>query len=63
MTVVYKDSDNPDYNDDSFESVVVDVNAFVKPTFTYYDSHCIRDPLRLFNRLPYRSPEERNRRD
>ncbi|KAK8828785.1 hypothetical protein WA577_000266 [Blastocystis sp. JDR] len=40
MTVVYKDSDNPDYNDNSFENNLTDVNAFVKPEYTYYTSHC-----------------------
>ena len=35
MTVVYKDSDNPDYNDNSFENNLTDVNAFVKPEYTY----------------------------
>lgn len=62
MTVVYKDSDNPDYNDNSFEYNLTDVNAFVKPEYTYYTSHCMPIPLRIPRRLPHCAPEERVRR-
>lgn len=41
MTIKYKDLDNPDYEEGSKQIVSTPINVDVKPTFTYYDNHCI----------------------
>lgn len=40
MTILYKDSKNPDCKDASNAFSHMDINANVRPEFVYYDSHC-----------------------
>lgn len=41
MTILYKDSDNPDCKKSSKAYSHLDINADVRPEFVYYDNHCI----------------------
>lgn len=41
MTILYKDSDNPEFTDNVVADSYLDINVSVRPEFVYYDNHCI----------------------
>ena len=45
MTILYKDSDNPEFTDNVLVDSYMDINVNVRPEFVYYDNHCIESDL------------------
>ena len=40
MSIIYKDSDNPDFINEEKVDFAMDINVNVRPEFVYHDSHC-----------------------